>query len=213
MTVVIDTITIPNNTNNYFKYDSLIRLKKHHSAWRLLCLDNSQRFRIKDTVMIGKINFDKMGGLVPVVIQDNHTLQVLMVGFMNEEALHLTLSSNKVTFFSRTKNRIWQKGETSGNFLHVIDMHIDCDNDSILIREQHNVEYKYDIVIKTGIGVYLHVSGTLPLILNNNININEWNKFIIYNSVGLLMDGFAIIKLIKYKKWKYENGFSKTSYR
>lgn len=80
-----------------------------------------------------KVDFEKMGGLIPVVIQDNHTLQVLMVGFMNEEALHLTLSSNKVTFFSRTKNRIWQKGETSGNFLHVIDMHIDCDNDSILI--------------------------------------------------------------------------------
>ena len=80
-----------------------------------------------------KVNFEKMAGLVPVVVQDNHTLQVLMVGFMNEEALELTISSNKVTFFSRTKNRIWQKGETSGNFLHVIDMYIDCDCDSILI--------------------------------------------------------------------------------
>ena len=80
-----------------------------------------------------KIDFAKMGGLVPVVVQDNHTLQVLMVGFMNEEALELTVASNKVTFFSRTKNRIWQKGETSGNFLHVIDMYLDCDHDSILI--------------------------------------------------------------------------------
>jgi phosphoribosyl-AMP cyclohydrolase / phosphoribosyl-ATP pyrophosphohydrolase len=80
-----------------------------------------------------KINFAKMDGLVPVVVQDNHTLQVLMVGFMNEEALEMTISSNKVTFFSRTKHRLWQKGETSGNFLHVIDMHLDCDNDSILI--------------------------------------------------------------------------------
>lgn len=80
-----------------------------------------------------QINFAKMGGLIPVVVQDNHTLQVLMVGFMNEEALHLTISSMKVTFFSRTKNRLWQKGETSGNFLHVIDMFLDCDLDSILI--------------------------------------------------------------------------------
>lgn len=80
-----------------------------------------------------KINFAKMGGLIPVVVQDNHTLQVLMVGFMNEEALQQTISSLKVTFFSRTKNRLWQKGETSGDFLHVIDMYLDCDDDSILI--------------------------------------------------------------------------------
>lgn len=80
-----------------------------------------------------KIDFAKMGGLVPVVVQDNHTLQVLMLGFMNEDALELTITSNKVTFFSRTKNRLWTKGETSGDFLHVIDMHIDCDQDSILI--------------------------------------------------------------------------------
>lgn len=80
-----------------------------------------------------KINFAKMGGLIPVVVQDNHTLQVLMVGFMNEEALQQTISSLKVTFFSRTKNRLWQKGETSGDFLHVIDMYLDCDDDSILV--------------------------------------------------------------------------------
>lgn len=82
---------------------------------------------------ITKIDFTKLDGLVPVVVQDNHTLQVLMVGFMNEEALHLTLASRKVTFFSRTKNRIWQKGETSGHFLNVVDMFLDCDEDSILI--------------------------------------------------------------------------------
>lgn len=79
------------------------------------------------------IDFAKMGGLIPVVIQDNHTLQVLMVGFMNEEALEQTLLSRTVTFFSRSKNRLWQKGETSGNFLHVIDTHLDCDSDSLLI--------------------------------------------------------------------------------
>lgn len=80
-----------------------------------------------------KINFAKMDGLVPVVVQDNHTLQVLMVGFMNKEAVEATITSGKVTFFSRTKNRLWQKGETSGDFLHVIDIHLDCDDDSLLI--------------------------------------------------------------------------------
>jgi phosphoribosyl-ATP pyrophosphohydrolase/phosphoribosyl-AMP cyclohydrolase len=83
--------------------------------------------------MLDKINFAKMDGLVPVVVQDNHTLQVLMVGFMNKEALEVTITSSKVTFFSRTKNRLWQKGETSGDFLHVIDIHLDCDDDSLLI--------------------------------------------------------------------------------
>ncbi len=83
--------------------------------------------------MLDKINFAKMDGLVPVVVQDGHTLQVLMVGFMNKEALEATTTSGKVTFFSRTKNRLWQKGETSGDFLHVIDIHLDCDDDSLLI--------------------------------------------------------------------------------
>ena len=83
--------------------------------------------------MLEKINFAKMDGLVPVVVQDNHTLQVLMVGFMNKEALASTIASGKVTFFSRTKNRLWQKGETSGDFLNVIDIHLDCDDDSLLI--------------------------------------------------------------------------------
>lgn len=76
---------------------------------------------------IKKINFTKLNGLVPVVVQDNHTLQVLMVGFMNEEALHLTLASSKVTFYSRTKQRIWQKGETSGHFYSII-LSIDTTN-------------------------------------------------------------------------------------
>jgi len=79
------------------------------------------------------VNFEKMGGLVPVVVQDNHTLQVLMLGFMNEEALHKTTASGLVTFYSRTKGRIWQKGEESGNFLKVVEMFLDCDNDTILV--------------------------------------------------------------------------------
>ena len=82
---------------------------------------------------MNSIDFSKGDGLVPVVIQDNNTLQVLMVGYMNEEAMEKTIRENKVTFFSRSKKRLWTKGETSGNFLHVESIRTDCDNDSLLI--------------------------------------------------------------------------------
>jgi len=81
-----------------------------------------------------KVDFRKGNGLIPVVIQDNNTLQVLMVGFMNEEALKKTQEEGKVTFFSRSKKRLWTKGETSGNFLYVEEIRPDCDNDTILIK-------------------------------------------------------------------------------
>lgn len=80
------------------------------------------------------INFNKENGLVPVIIQDNQTLQVLMLGYMNEEALNKTRQEKKVTFFSRSKNRLWTKGESSGNFLLVDDIKEDCDKDTILIK-------------------------------------------------------------------------------
>ena len=83
---------------------------------------------------MAKIDFKKGNGLVPVVIQDNNTLQVLMLGYMNEEALLKTRDEKKVTFFSRSKNRLWTKGETSGNYLYVVEILIDCDSDSILIK-------------------------------------------------------------------------------
>ena len=82
------------------------------------------------------IDFAKGNGIVPVVIQDNNTLQVLMVGYMNEEAYIKTSEEKKVTFFSRSKNRLWTKGETSENYLNVVDILTDCDNDSILIKAQ-----------------------------------------------------------------------------
>lgn len=82
------------------------------------------------------IDFAKGKGIVPVVIQDNNTLQILMVGYMNEEAYIKTSEEKKVTFFSRSKNRLWTKGETSGNYLNVVDILTDCDNDSILIKAQ-----------------------------------------------------------------------------
>lgn len=88
--------------------------------------------------MIEKVNFDKMNGLVPVVVQDADSLQVTMVGFMNREALQETLKTNRVTFWSRTKSKLWQKGETSGHYLDVVSIHLDCDNDAILIKAKTN---------------------------------------------------------------------------
>ena len=81
-----------------------------------------------------KLDFAKQGGLVPAVVQDNVTLKVLMVGFMNEEAYIKTQKEGKVTFFSRTKNRLWTKGEESGNFLNVVSIKEDCDEDTLLIK-------------------------------------------------------------------------------
>ncbi|KPH14269.1 bifunctional phosphoribosyl-AMP cyclohydrolase/phosphoribosyl-ATP diphosphatase HisIE [Chryseobacterium sp. ERMR1:04] len=80
------------------------------------------------------IDFSKTNGLVPVIIQDNRSLQVLMLGYMNEEAFEKTEKEGIVTFFSRSKNRLWTKGEESGNFLKVENIQVDCDNDTILIK-------------------------------------------------------------------------------
>lgn len=80
------------------------------------------------------IDFSKTNGLVPAIIQDYQTRQVLMLGYMNEEALQKTLKENIVTFFSRSKNRLWTKGETSGNYLKVVSIKEDCDQDTLLIK-------------------------------------------------------------------------------
>lgn len=82
------------------------------------------------------IDFEKGDGLVPVIIQDFQTLEVLMLGYMNAEAWQKTQEEKRVTFFSRSKNRLWTKGEESGNFLQVKSYHIDCDQDSILIKAE-----------------------------------------------------------------------------
>lgn len=81
-----------------------------------------------------ELDFKKMNGLIPAIIQDDYTQKVLMLGFMNEEAYKKTVETGKVTFFSRTKNRLWTKGEESGNFLQVISIKADCDNDTLLIK-------------------------------------------------------------------------------
>jgi len=81
-----------------------------------------------------KIDFNKMNGLVPAIIQDAQTNKVLMLGFMNEEAYNKTVETGKVTFWSRTRNTLWTKGETSGNFLNVVEILNDCDEDTLLIK-------------------------------------------------------------------------------
>ena len=80
-----------------------------------------------------ELDFEKMNGLIPAIIQDNYTQKVLMLGFMNKEAYEKTMETGKVTFFSHTQNRLWTKGEESGNFLHVVSVKADCDNDTLLI--------------------------------------------------------------------------------
>lgn len=80
------------------------------------------------------LDFDKTGGLIPAIIQDNETNKVLMLGYMNQDSLAKTQEIGKVTFFSRTKNRLWTKGEESGNFLNVVSIAKDCDNDTLLIK-------------------------------------------------------------------------------
>ncbi|WP_262511252.1 bifunctional phosphoribosyl-AMP cyclohydrolase/phosphoribosyl-ATP diphosphatase HisIE [Mucilaginibacter terrenus] len=91
----------------------------------------AQRQKLKTKM---NINFNKSDGLVPVVIQDEQTLEVLMLGYMNQEAYDKTVEENVVTFFSRSKNRLWTKGETSQNYLHVKSIDIDCDDDTLLIK-------------------------------------------------------------------------------
>jgi phosphoribosyl-AMP cyclohydrolase len=80
------------------------------------------------------MDFSKLAGLIPAVIQDADSAEVLMVGFMNEEALELTKRTGFATFFSRTRNSLWMKGETSGNKLQVVEMLTDCDDDTVLVK-------------------------------------------------------------------------------
>jgi phosphoribosyl-AMP cyclohydrolase len=84
--------------------------------------------------MNADLDFEKMGGLMPAVVQDSSNGEVLMVGFMNRPAMERTLQEGYVTFFSRTRNELWTKGESSGNRLRVVSAHTDCDRDTLLLR-------------------------------------------------------------------------------
>jgi|SRR5574344_315162 phosphoribosyl-AMP cyclohydrolase / phosphoribosyl-ATP pyrophosphohydrolase len=96
--------------------------------------DNKTIKQRDNPTMIMKIDFNKGDGLVPAIIQDAVTKNVLMLGYMNEESLAKTLETKKVTFWSRSRNTLWTKGETSGNFLDLVDIKVDCDNDTLLVK-------------------------------------------------------------------------------
>lgn len=85
-------------------------------------------------INLDNLDFSKGNGLIPAIIQDYYTSAVLMLGYMNQEALEKTVTTKKVTFFSRSKNRLWTKGESSSNFLNLVELDVDCDNDTLLIK-------------------------------------------------------------------------------
>jgi len=86
------------------------------------------------TDILSQINFEKGDGLVPAIVQDAKTLQVLMLGYMSAESVSKTLDTKKVTFFSRSRKKLWTKGETSGNILELVSLEIDCDQDTLLVK-------------------------------------------------------------------------------
>jgi len=114
----------------------------HYHSIQLSSFENNTPLLIKFVVEREnkdmKIDFKKGDGLIPVIVQDAFTLQVLMLGYMNEEALLQTEKEGRVTFFSRSKNRLWTKGETSENYLEVKELLVDCDNDTLLIKAKPN---------------------------------------------------------------------------
>ncbi|MFM1828177.1 MAG: hypothetical protein RL624_418 [Bacteroidota bacterium] len=126
-----------------------------------------------------KINYDPQTGLIPVIIQDSNTLQVLMLGYMNAEALKKTEEEKKVTFFSRSKNRLWTKGESSGHYLMVNSIKLDCDQDTLLIKatamgptcHTGKISCFEDEVSPRG---FLYV---LEQIIANRISTNEQNSY------------------------------------
>ena len=90
-----------------------------------------------------KIDFEKLGGLVPAIVQDADTLNVLMLGFMNQEAYDKTVATGRVTFWSRTRKTLWTKGETSGNYLNLVSIQNDCDDDTLLVKVHERVAGLY----------------------------------------------------------------------
>jgi phosphoribosyl-AMP cyclohydrolase len=89
-----------------------------------------------------KLDFGKMKGLIPAVVQDSETGEILMLAYQNQKAYEKTLKTNEVYFFSRSRNELWKKGETSGNVLKVVEITADCDDDSVLIKVKHNEDLK-----------------------------------------------------------------------
>ena len=115
-----------------------------------------------------KIDWKKNAGLVPAIVQDAATLQVLMLGYMDADALKKTLHTRKVTFFSRSKQRLWTKGESSKNFLHLVDVKVDCDNDTLLVTARPDGPTCHRGTVScfgdagaTGVGFLAHLEQTI----------------------------------------------------
>ena len=138
------------------------------------------------SLQINKLNFEKLNGLIPAVIVDQKTDKVLMLGFMNEEALNKTVDTKLITFFSRTKNRLWTKGESSKYYLRLVDIKPDCDNDSLL--------------------VYANPDG--PTCHTGNYSCFDDVKDI--SSISFLNDLFSLIKDSTFSKGGRLYSFSKT---
>jgi len=117
---------------------------------------------------INELNYEKLNGLVPAVVVDSKTDSVLMLGFMNKESLQKTIDTKLVTFFSRTRNQLWTKGETSGNFLKLVEIKSDCDNDSLLVYAEpdgntcHTGKYScFDVEKKSSINFLNELTGII----------------------------------------------------
>jgi phosphoribosyl-ATP pyrophosphohydrolase/phosphoribosyl-AMP cyclohydrolase len=128
-----------------------------------------------------KPNFDKSNGLIPVVIQDACTMQVLMLGYMNEEAFEKTQESKLVTFYSRSRQMLWVKGESSGNFLNVVDIYIDCDKDTILVLANPvgptcHTGATSCFAVETSKGYLYRLQDTINQRIDNNISDSYTNK-------------------------------------
>lgn len=147
----------------------------------------------KFNIDINKIDFKKLNGIIPVCIQDSKSLQVLMIGFMNEQALSITLETKKVTFWSRTKKRLWTKGETSGNYLQLDSLLLDCDNDSLLIYS-------------TAMGPACH-TGEISCFKNNNIKDNS--LLFIFNLLERINDRYNNPQANSYTSALFSKGVKK----
>ena len=136
---------------------------------------------MNENELIANIDWHKVGGLLPVIVQDCQTSEVLMLGYMNEQALRESLAQKKVVFFSRTKQRLWLKGEESGHFLHIVEMGLDCDKDTLLVlaRPQGATCHTGDIscfesVSKNADFAFL---GRLERLINSRKNADESNSY------------------------------------
>ncbi len=127
--------------------------------------------------IIDKIDWEKCNNLVPVVIQNVKTLEVLMLGFMNKEAIILTHETGNIHFFSRTKNRIWMKGEESGNILKMVEMNLDCDGDTILALV-HPVGNTCHLGTKSCFGVQPNVLSNLEEVISQRIEFKNEESYV-----------------------------------